>query len=273
MLDLAEAFPRDLDRHLAVKPSILVQPMGTLEWHSHHLPLGLDGIVAEAMARAIAERAGAVLAPVSWWAVGGVPFPHTLKLPLALVEPPAVGNLAKKWRTGGYLEKGKVPKDPWDNEFVYISPGLHGDFDLSSYGPDGQAGGEGPVALGQVHIACCGCAGAGGQGQEHQAVLSSGLASPPAGLGVHASEQVGDQGFGDSAGSRGSCSAALGVAGCGDGFGPLAGQLGSRVESRAALPRTGAASPHKLQTGPTVSESGLVHVAVLHPGVGAGQQD
>lgn len=87
MLNLSEAFPRDIERHLAEHAPILVQPMGTLEWHSHHLPLGLDGLVAEAMARAIAKRADAVLAPVSWWAVGGVPFPHTLKLPLALVEP------------------------------------------------------------------------------------------------------------------------------------------------------------------------------------------
>nr|WP_320010234.1 type II secretion system major pseudopilin GspG [uncultured Desulfobulbus sp.] len=70
-------------------------------------------------------------------------YPTTEQGLRALVEPPAVGNLAKKWRSGGYLEKGKVPKDPWGNEFIYISPGLHGDFDLSSYGPDGQAGGEG----------------------------------------------------------------------------------------------------------------------------------
>ncbi|MEJ0011047.1 MAG: creatininase family protein [Bauldia sp.] len=87
MLNLAEAFPRDIDRHLAEHAPILVQPLGTIEWHSHHLPLGLDGIVAERLSRAIAEQADAVLAPVSWWAVGGVPFPHTLKLPLALIEP------------------------------------------------------------------------------------------------------------------------------------------------------------------------------------------
>jgi len=70
-------------------------------------------------------------------------YPTTEQGLQALVEPPSVGDLARKWRTGGYLEKGKVPKDPWENEFVYISPGLHGDFDLSSYGPDAQAGGEG----------------------------------------------------------------------------------------------------------------------------------
>ena len=73
-------------------------------------------------------------------------YPTTEQGLLALVEPPATGALAKKWRTGGYLEKGKVPKDPWDNDFVYISPGLHGDYDLSSYGADNQAGGEGKDA-------------------------------------------------------------------------------------------------------------------------------
>ena len=69
-------------------------------------------------------------------------YPSTEQGLQALIEPPSVGRLAKKWRKDGYLEKGKVPKDPWENEFVYISPGLHGDFDLMSYGPDGEPGGE-----------------------------------------------------------------------------------------------------------------------------------
>ncbi len=68
-------------------------------------------------------------------------YPTTDQGLQALVEPPSVGKLAKKWREGGYLEKG-VPKDPWDNDYVYISPGLHSDFDLMSYGPDGEPGGE-----------------------------------------------------------------------------------------------------------------------------------
>jgi general secretion pathway protein G len=57
-----------------------------------------------------------------------------------------VGQLARKWREGGYLEKGRVPKDPWDNEFVYLAPGVYGDYDLSSYGADGEPGGEGKDA-------------------------------------------------------------------------------------------------------------------------------
>jgi len=69
-------------------------------------------------------------------------YPTTEQGLQALIEAPSVGRLAKKWRKGGYLDKNKVPKDPWDNDFVYISPGLHGDFDLMSYGPDGEPGGE-----------------------------------------------------------------------------------------------------------------------------------
>ena len=60
----------------------------------------------------------------------------------ALIELPSVGRLAKKWRKGGYLDKARVPMDPWESDFIYISPGLHGDFDLMSYGPDGEPGGE-----------------------------------------------------------------------------------------------------------------------------------
>ncbi|MFQ5451128.1 MAG: type II secretion system major pseudopilin GspG [Nitrospinaceae bacterium] len=40
-----------------------------------------------------------------------------------------------------YLKKG-VPKDPWGNPYVYQSPGLHGDYDLISYGADNAEGGE-----------------------------------------------------------------------------------------------------------------------------------
>ena len=70
-------------------------------------------------------------------------YPSTEQGLQALVEPPSAGRLPKAWREGGYLEKGKVPKDPWGNEYVYLSPGIHGDFDLTSYGGDGEPGGEG----------------------------------------------------------------------------------------------------------------------------------
>ncbi|SDO74418.1 type II secretion system major pseudopilin GspG [Desulforhopalus singaporensis] len=70
-------------------------------------------------------------------------YPTTEQGLQALIEPPTTGKLAKKWRDGGYLEKSIVPLDPWGYEFVYLSPGINGDFDLSAYGADGEAGGEG----------------------------------------------------------------------------------------------------------------------------------
>ena len=70
-------------------------------------------------------------------------YPTTEQGLQALVEAPATGELAKNWREGGYLEKGQVPKDPWGGEYIYLSPGTHGDYDIVSYGADGTAGGEG----------------------------------------------------------------------------------------------------------------------------------
>jgi creatinine amidohydrolase len=83
---LETLFPQEIAGRLEARP-ILVLPFGTIEWHSHHLPLGLDGIVAEALGERIADRSDAVLCPVSYWAVGGVPYPYTLNLPVAVIEP------------------------------------------------------------------------------------------------------------------------------------------------------------------------------------------
>lgn len=50
---------------------------------------------------------------------------------------------AKNWPEGGYL-KGGIPKDGWDNEIQYLSPGTEGRaYDLYSFGADGKPGGEG----------------------------------------------------------------------------------------------------------------------------------
>lgn len=78
-------FPAELEQHIASSP-VVVLPFGTIEWHSHHLPVGLDGIVAQRMGERMAEAMHAVLAPTGFWAVGGVPFPFTLNLPLHPVE-------------------------------------------------------------------------------------------------------------------------------------------------------------------------------------------
>jgi general secretion pathway protein G len=68
-------------------------------------------------------------------------FPTTDQGLEALVRVPEVGRVPKNYRKGGYIDR--VPKDPWGNPYAYSAPGSHGDYDISSYGADGVAGGEG----------------------------------------------------------------------------------------------------------------------------------
>lgn len=64
----------------------------------------------------------------------------------ALIAKPATGKIPNNYREGGYLEQKRIPLDPWHNPYIFISPGLHGDFDIISLGADGKEGGEGKDA-------------------------------------------------------------------------------------------------------------------------------
>ncbi|MBI2822083.1 MAG: type II secretion system major pseudopilin GspG [Acidobacteria bacterium] len=68
-------------------------------------------------------------------------YPTTEEGLRALIENP--GNLPN-W-SGPYLKKG-VPRDPWNRDYAYRTPGQHGEYDLYSLGADGQEGGEGENA-------------------------------------------------------------------------------------------------------------------------------
>ncbi|MEJ0084058.1 MAG: type II secretion system major pseudopilin GspG [Pseudomonadota bacterium] len=62
----------------------------------------------------------------------------------ALVQRPNDPTV-RNWREGGYLKR--VSNDPWGNPYQYVFPGTRGqDFDLYSFGADGQEGGEGENA-------------------------------------------------------------------------------------------------------------------------------
>jgi general secretion pathway protein G len=58
----------------------------------------------------------------------------------ALVTRPADPNI-RNWKAGGYLPR--VPKDPWGNPYLYLSPGNNGEIDIYTLGRDGRPGGEG----------------------------------------------------------------------------------------------------------------------------------
>ena len=71
-------------------------------------------------------------------------YPTTEQGLEALVHQPTDPSITN-YAAGGYLNK--VPRDPWGNPYLYVSPGANGrDYDITTYGRDGKPGGEGPDA-------------------------------------------------------------------------------------------------------------------------------
>lgn len=66
-------------------------------------------------------------------------FPTTEQGLEALVSPPSTAPEPKNWRKDGYLSK--LPKDPWGNPYLYVSPGEAHPYDIYTLGADGLNGG------------------------------------------------------------------------------------------------------------------------------------
>jgi general secretion pathway protein G len=73
-------------------------------------------------------------------------YPDTQQGLEALIEIPAAGRIPHNYKEEGYWEERQISLDSWGNPYIYVSPGLHGDFDIMSYGGDGKEGGEGKDA-------------------------------------------------------------------------------------------------------------------------------
>jgi len=84
-------------------------------------------------------------------------YPTTEQGLESLIRKPDTAPVPKKWRDGGYLEGDSVPKDPWGNPYYYTASSSSGtssgtsstlgsagrDYEITSYGNDGQPGGTG----------------------------------------------------------------------------------------------------------------------------------
>lgn len=81
----AELRPNQLNAIRAHYP-IAYLPWGALEWHGPHLPLGLDGITAEAIAERVVRRTGGVLLPTTWWPITALPHQDSLSLPSPVIR-------------------------------------------------------------------------------------------------------------------------------------------------------------------------------------------
>ncbi len=71
--------PDELEQVIAEHPVALV-PWGALEWHSYHLPTGLDGLVAEAVAARVAERVCGVILPTFYLPITSLPHRFSISM-------------------------------------------------------------------------------------------------------------------------------------------------------------------------------------------------
>ncbi len=61
----------------------------------------------------------------------------------ALLNKPAIEPVPAKYPPEGYLETRVLPKDPWNNDYVYLTPGRRGEpYEILCYGSDGEPGGN-----------------------------------------------------------------------------------------------------------------------------------
>jgi len=75
----AEMRPDQLEAALKANP-VFIAPWGALEWHGAHLPLGLDGLVAEAFCERLALEIDAVLLPSTWWPITTLPHAYSMQI-------------------------------------------------------------------------------------------------------------------------------------------------------------------------------------------------
>lgn len=97
-------------------------------------------------ARAARARSdiAAIVSAVQLYRLDNFRYPTTEQGLAALVSAPTTPPLAENFATGGYMDR--LPSDPWGRAYLYLIPGVHGEFDVFSYGADGVQGGSGADA-------------------------------------------------------------------------------------------------------------------------------
>lgn len=86
---LDRLMPFQIRERLAANPTVFI-PLGTIEWHSEHLPVGLDALTAEGLCLRVADTSGGLVYPVLHYGTGGghggYPWTVMLRTPDALAD-------------------------------------------------------------------------------------------------------------------------------------------------------------------------------------------
>ncbi|MDH5764674.1 MAG: type II secretion system major pseudopilin GspG [Gammaproteobacteria bacterium] len=86
---------------------------------------------------------GALESALELYKLDNYNYPSTDQGLQALVEKPGSDPVPVNWKDG-YIKK--LRKDPWQRDYLYLSPGEHGQIDIYTLGADGVEGGEGANA-------------------------------------------------------------------------------------------------------------------------------
>lgn len=95
----------------------------------------------EARAVAAKQDIASVMQALNLYRLDNSRYPTTEQGLQALVERPASEPQPRNYKQGGYL--ARLPVDPWGGSYQFLSPGIHNEVDVMSFGADGKAGGEG----------------------------------------------------------------------------------------------------------------------------------
>ena len=79
-------------------------------------------------------------------------YPTTAQGLDALAKKPTIAPAPKNYPDKAYMDY--IPKDPWGNNYIYVSPSKHGSYAIISYGPTGAPGGTGkdaPIESWNIH--------------------------------------------------------------------------------------------------------------------------
>ena len=98
------------------------------------------GRIDDAQAARVQQDLRGIESALNFYRLDNFTYPTSEQGIEALVTKPSDPNI-RNWKSGGYLPR--LPKDPWGNAYLYLSPGNNGEIDIYTLGRDSRPGGEG----------------------------------------------------------------------------------------------------------------------------------
>ena len=98
------------------------------------------GRAADARIQAAKSDIAAISQALDMYKLDNSTYPSSDQGLEALVAKPGGSPEPRNWNANGYLKK--MPKDPWNREYQYLSPAEGAAFEIRTLGADGREGGE-----------------------------------------------------------------------------------------------------------------------------------